>query len=136
MAQSGVHELRVDDHMKLGDIEDSKLPAGYKSDSDMSPVSSNTGEKVQHNAGIDAEVANFFAAQGDKPIGECLFRSFIEVFVSQVTTLVIDEATNKRLKRMIDKRVLLVMVGLLTKLFSSIVDAWLSLGSHLFRPDT
>ncbi|CUA71692.1 putative transporter C1773,15 [Schizosaccharomyces pombe 972h-] [Rhizoctonia solani] len=91
MSQPATHEVRIDEHTKVGDIEDSKIPAGYKSDEEMSPVSSKTGDEVQHTAGIDAEVTNFFAAQGDKPI-------------------VIDEATNKRLKRMIDKRVLLVMV--------------------------
>ncbi|CAE6341464.1 unnamed protein product [Rhizoctonia solani] len=91
MSQPTAHELRIDDHMKMGDIEDGKLPAGYKSDEEMSPVSSKTADGVDHNAGIDAEVANFFAAREGKNI-------------------VIDEATNKRLKRMIDKRVLLVMV--------------------------
>ncbi|KAF8756394.1 MFS general substrate transporter [Rhizoctonia solani] len=92
MSQRGAaHELRIDDHMKVGDIEDSKLPDGYKNDEEMSPVSSKSGDGVGHNAGIDSEVANFFAAQEGKNI-------------------VIDEATNKRLKRMIDKRVLLVMV--------------------------
>jgi hypothetical protein len=70
MSKANVTELRVDDHMKQGDIEDSKMPADYRSDSNMSPVSSNTGEKAQHNTGIDAEVANFFAAQGQKEIGE------------------------------------------------------------------
>ncbi|KAF8678696.1 MFS general substrate transporter [Rhizoctonia solani] len=92
MSQRGAaHELRIDDHMKVGDIEDSKLPDGYKNDEEMSPVSSKSGDGVGHNAGIDSEVANFFAAQEGKNI-------------------VIDEATNKRLKRMIDKRVLLVMI--------------------------
>ncbi|CCO29287.1 putative transporter C417,10 [Rhizoctonia solani AG-1 IB] len=90
MSQPAARELRIDDHMKV-DIEDSKLPAGYKNDGEMSLVSSKTGDGAGHNAGIDAEVANFFAAQEGKNI-------------------VIDEATNKRLKRMIDKRVLLVMV--------------------------
>jgi hypothetical protein len=70
MSKANVTELRVDDHMKEGDIEDSKMPDGYRSESNMSPVSSNTGEKEQHNPGIDAEVANFFATQGQKEIGE------------------------------------------------------------------
>ncbi|KAG9121118.1 hypothetical protein FRC07_003057 [Ceratobasidium sp. 392] len=91
MSKANVTELRVDDHLKEVDLEDSKMPADYRSDSNMSPVSSTAGGKTQPAAGIDAEVANFFATQGDKKI-------------------VIDEATNKRLKRMIDKRVLLVMV--------------------------
>ncbi|QRV84106.1 major facilitator superfamily transporter [Ceratobasidium sp. AG-Ba] len=90
MSKTDVTELRVDDNLKQGDIEDAKLHPDYRSDSNMSPVSSNAGGQA-HHAGIDAEVANFFAAQGDKKI-------------------VIDEATNKRLKRMIDKRVLFVMV--------------------------
>ncbi|KAF8608268.1 MFS general substrate transporter [Ceratobasidium sp. AG-I] len=91
MSKPNVTELRIDDNLKQGDIEDSKVHPDYRSDSNMSPVSSNADGKVQHAAGIDSEVANFFATQGEKPI-------------------VIDEATNKRLKRMIDKRVLLVMV--------------------------
>jgi hypothetical protein len=112
MSQPAARELRIDDHMKV-DIEDSKLPAGYKSDGEMSPVSSKTGDGAGHNAGIDAEVANFFAAQEGKNIG----KQSIKVLFGYSThcvynRVVIDEATNKRLKRMIDKRVLLVMVSL------------------------
>lgn len=78
MSQPTTHELRVDDHMKVGDIEESKLPAGYKSGSEMSPVSSNAEGQAKHSAGIDEEVANFFAAQGDKEIGKCLTRSCVK----------------------------------------------------------
>ncbi|KAI0641737.1 MFS general substrate transporter [Trametes meyenii] len=52
----------------------------------------NSGQDiVSGHVGIDAEVADFFAEASDKPI-------------------VIDEATNKRLRWMVHKRVLLVMV--------------------------
>ncbi|KAI5894026.1 MFS general substrate transporter [Schizophyllum commune H4-8] len=54
-------------------------------------IGSITSSEVQPAAGIDAEVAEFFATQSDGHI-------------------VIDEATNKRLRMMIHKRVLVVMV--------------------------
>ena len=70
MSQPATHELRIDNPTKVEDIEDSKIPAGYKSDEEMSPVSSKSGDGVEQNAGIDVEVANFFATRGEKPIGK------------------------------------------------------------------
>ncbi|KAF7355160.1 MFS general substrate transporter [Mycena sanguinolenta] len=60
---------------------------------DMKDVGSFTSGSTNYAApaGIDAEVAQFFATQVHEPV-------------------VIDEETNKRLRRMVDKRVMVVMV--------------------------
>ncbi|KAJ7179842.1 major facilitator superfamily domain-containing protein [Mycena crocata] len=60
-------------------------------DTEKDLYSVNSGSTYAPHTGIDAEVAQFFAAQADHPV-------------------VIDEATNKRLRWMVHKRVLSVMV--------------------------